>query len=54
MTHCTLKTESKYKNRPSPPYAANECCWHVKYGNDDSTYKSVPNKNGICRWVKIK
>lgn len=40
----------KYKNRPSPPYKANDYCGKKKTGNDGYMYESVPDKNGVCRW----
>jgi hypothetical protein len=33
-------------NRPSPPRPANDP------GNNGELYESVPNKNGVYRWVK--
>jgi hypothetical protein len=42
----------KYRERPSPPYPANDFCGKRKKGNDGLFYISKPNKNGICRWVK--
>ena len=47
------KTLKKYKNRPSPPYPANETCGKVMKGNDGLMYKSVANKAGICSWKKV-
>lgn len=43
----------KYRERPSPPYPANDFCDKRKKGNDGLFYISKPNKNGICRWVKL-
>jgi hypothetical protein len=43
---------NKYK-RPSPSYPANKFCGKKKRGNDGNMYLSKPNKNGICRWVKV-
>jgi hypothetical protein len=43
----------KYKDRPSPPYPANDLCGKNKKGNDGNMYTSKKNKNGVCRWVKI-
>jgi len=43
----------KYKNRPSPPYPANDWCGKNKKGNNGNMYTSKKNKNGVCRWVKI-
>lgn len=47
---CVKQTQSKYVNRPSPPFPGNQCCLKVLEGNDGRMYKSVPDKNGICRW----
>lgn len=45
---------TKYANRPSPPYPANDYCGKNKRGNDKNMYTSKKNKNGVCRWLKIK
>jgi hypothetical protein len=50
----TKKNTSKYANRPSPPYPANDYCGKNKRGNDKNMYTSKKNTNGVCRWVKIK
>lgn len=47
------KNKTKYANRPSPPYPANNYCGKNKRGNDKNMYNSKENKNGVCRWVKI-
>ena len=44
---------AKYRNRPSPPFPANSCCNQVMPGNNGLMYKSVPDKNGVCKWKKI-
>ena len=44
----------KYRERPGPPYPANECCGSTKSGNDGLMYVSVRNKAGICTWKKAK
>ena len=44
----------KYRERPSPPFPANDFCGKRKKGNDGTFYVSKPNKNGVCRWVKIR
>ena len=49
----TLKYKDRYKNRPSPPYPANDWCGKNKKGNDGNMYISKKNKNGVCRWVKM-
>ena len=51
---CSRKNTKKYSNKPSPPYPANSCCNTHKKGNDDHTWKSVPNKKGVCTWHKVK
>jgi hypothetical protein len=50
----TKNNATKYLNRPSPPYPANDYCGKNKRGNDKNMYTSKKNKNGVCRWVKIK
>ena len=47
----TKKQTKKYATRSSPPYPANEHCGETMEGNDGKSYKSVPNKNNVCRWV---
>ena len=47
------KTQKKYATRPSPPFPANEHCGESKKGNDGKMYMSIPNKKGICRWIKV-
>jgi hypothetical protein len=37
-----MKNKTKKLNRPSPHYPVNDYCGKKK------------NKNGICRWVKLK
>jgi len=49
-THATRKIDKKYLTRDSPPFPANEHCGEIKKGNDGKMYKSVPDKNKICRW----
>jgi hypothetical protein len=49
---CVEQTGKKYMNRSSPNYPANKCCGKTLFGNDSHAYTSVPNKNGVCRWVK--
>jgi hypothetical protein len=50
---CVKQTISKYLNRPSPPYPANECCNKEMLGNDGQMYVSKRSSNGVCRWVKV-
>ena len=49
---CTLQHTKKYQQRRSPAYPANECCHQIKsrYGVN---WLSKPDKNGVCRWVKM-
>ena len=51
---CKRQATKKYITRPSPPFPANECCGKRKKGNDGKMWHSVPNKNGVCRWQKVK
>ena len=48
---CDEQTTKKYTERNSPPYPANQCPGKWRVGNDGNMYLSVPNKNGIHRWV---
>ena len=51
---CTRQTTSKYLNRPSPAYPANECCGSVKVGNDGQLYKSTSvGRQTACTWKRI-
>lgn len=47
----TKRVAKKYATRKSPPHPANEHCGETMKGNDGKSYKSVPNKNNVCRWV---
>ena len=50
----TMKgTLKKYLTRDSPPYPANDYCGKKKPGNDGLMYISKPDKNGICKWIKV-
>jgi hypothetical protein len=51
---CFRSNQSKYLSRPGPPYPAQDCKNYSHLGNDGYYYKSVPDKNGRYRWVKIK
>jgi len=42
----------KYKERPSPPFPANDYCNKKLKGNDGNMYISLPDKNGICKWKR--
>ena len=52
---CPFSDLKKYANRPSPPRPANDpgCRDQIHRGNDGLLYASVPNKNGVYRWVKF-
>ena len=50
---CSLQVTKKYKDRPSPPYPANECHGERMTGNDGLLYVSKGDKNGIYKWVKV-
>ena len=47
------ETTSKYTNRPSPPYKANEYCGETMKGNDGEMYLSKKVSGGVCRWVPV-
>lgn len=51
---CPVSNLKKYANRPGPPRPANAvgCRNKTVRGNDGKWYQSVPNKNGVYRWVK--
>lgn len=49
-----LSRLSKYRNRPSPPFPANQCCGETKRGNDGNMWRSVRNVRGICQWKPDK
>jgi hypothetical protein len=40
--------------RPSPNESSTLYCGKRKKGNDGNMYISKPDKNGLCRWSKIK
>ena len=40
--------------RLSPSESAKLYCGKRKKGNDGNMYISKPDKNGVCRWSKIK
>ncbi len=48
------KSLQKKGLRPSPTESATLYCGKKKKGNDGHMYLSKPNKNGVCRWVKVK
>jgi len=39
--------------RNSPSSHANDHCMEKMRGNDGKLYMSLPNKNMVCRWVKV-
>ena len=45
---------SKYQNRPSPPFPANDYCARRKVGNDGRLYESRPDKRGVCHWKPVR
>ena len=47
------KTLKKYLTRDSPPYPANDYCHKKMKGNDGLMYVSSPDKNGVCKWIKV-
>ena len=47
------KTKKKYITRNSPPYPANDYCGKKMKGNDGLMYLSSPDKNGVCKWMKV-
>ena len=49
----TKKTLKKYLTRDSPPYPANDYCHKKMKGNDGLMYVSTPDKNGVCKWIKV-
>lgn len=52
-TRCKKINNPKYKNRPSPPYHAQDCKGKVLLGNDNKYYLSKSNNRGVYRWVKL-
>lgn len=54
MSGCVRQTTKKYLTRPSPAYPANLCCGMKMVGNDSKLYISVEDKNGVCKWIKVK
>ena len=51
--NCNKSFTKKYISRPGPPYPAQDCKYHVKYGNNSILYQSRPDKNLRFRWVKM-
>ena len=54
MNNCKKEKSLKYISRDSPPYSANKCFNLIKKGNNGLLYKSVPNRKGVYRWIKLK
>ena len=53
MKAVKTKTLKKYLTRDSPPYPANDYCGKKMKGNDKLMYVSTPDKNGVCKWIKV-
>jgi len=53
-SQCVAQTLKKYRERPSPPYSAADCCGMTLAGNDGKMYASVANVKGICTWKPVK
>ena len=53
---CVMKKTAKYtsEKRPSPAFEANKCCDEYRWGNDMFLYRSNPDKNGVCKWQRVK
>ena len=50
---CIASPNKKYQTRPGPPFPAQSCKGYYKIGNDGLPYKSIANKNGVYRWIKL-
>lgn len=50
---CVKSDLKKYTSRNSPPYPAGSCRGMTLEGKD-GMYTSVPDKNGVYKWLKIK
>ena len=50
---CVRQTSPKYRDRPSPPFPANECRGQIKEGNNGKPYESLL-KGKIWRWMPLK
>ncbi len=48
---CIKLTAKKYKERPGPPYSAQDCKGRRMKGNDGRMYVSKAAANGVYRWV---
>jgi hypothetical protein len=51
---CVEQSDKKYRERPSPPFPANQCCGEKMKGNDGRMYESRADKNGTCKWYVLK
>jgi len=40
--------------RKGPSLPAQAHCWEIARGNDGYDWESRPNKNGVCRWYRLK
>ena len=50
---CSIATTKKYRTRKGPPYHAKDCKQMIKKGNDKKEYRSIPDKKGVYKWVRI-
>ena len=54
LKNSVKKSVKKSPNpRNSPSEHANDYCMQTKMGHDGKLYMSLPNKNMVCRWVKV-
>ena len=53
---CVMKKTAKYtsEKRVSPAFEANNCCGEYRWGNDMFLYRSNSDKNGVCKWQRVK
>ena len=53
---CVMKKTAKYtsEKRVSPAFEANNCCGEYRWGNDMFLYRSNADKNGVCKWQRVK
>ena len=53
---CVMKKTDKYtsEKRVSPIFEANNCCGEYRWGNDMFLYRSNADKNGVCKWQRVK
>ncbi len=54
QSRCQQSKDKKYRDRPSPPYPANDCKNMKKKGNDGQEWISRSNKNGVYSWLIVK